>query len=63
MNIKYKLKKIKSLIFNEDGATMIEYGLIVSIVALAIATMLSSFGGTVNNTFNTVGTTIEDSRN
>ena len=61
--MKIKMKKIKSLLFNEEGATMIEYGLIVSIIALAIATMLSSFGGTVNDTFNTVGTTIENSRN
>lgn len=56
------MKKIKSLLRNDRGATLIEYGLIVSLVALAIATMLFSFGDTISGTFNTVGTTMEDAQ-
>ena len=53
------MKKIKSLLKNDQGATLIEYGLIVAVVGLAVATMLFSFGDTITGTFNTVGTTIE----
>lgn len=56
------MKIINSLLKNNRGATLIEYGLIVSFVALALATMLFSFGDTISGTFNTVGTTIEDSQ-
>jgi len=56
------MKNKKSLLKNNKGATLIEYGLIVSLVALGIATMLFTFGDTISGTFNTVGTTMEDSQ-
>jgi|TARA_R110002096_G_scaffold257381_1_gene450686 pilus assembly protein Flp/PilA len=56
------MKKIKSLLRNDQGATLIEYGLIVAVVGLAVATMLFSFGETITGTFTTVGTTIEDTQ-
>lgn len=41
---------------NEDGATAIEYGLIAAGIAVAIITMVSQLGGTLNTTFTNVDT-------
>ena len=57
--VENEMKKITSLIKNNRGATAIEYGLIVSFVALALTTMLFTFGDTISDTFDTVGTTME----
>jgi len=38
----------------ESGATAIEYGLIASLIAVAIITAVTSVGTGVSNTFNTV---------
>lgn len=42
------------LIKNEDGATAIEYGLIAALIAVAAIGALSSVGGELTTTFNTV---------
>lgn len=56
------MKEIKSLAKNENGATLVEYGLIISIIALAITTALLSFGETVDGTLDTVSTSINSVR-
>lgn len=56
------MKKIKSLIKNETGATLVEYGLIISIIALAITTVLLSFGETVDSTLDTVSAGMDSTR-
>ncbi len=53
------MKEIRSLIKNEKGATLVEYGLIVSVIALAITGVLLSFGNTVDGTLDTVSTSID----
>ncbi|MBL4601758.1 MAG: Flp family type IVb pilin [Emcibacteraceae bacterium] len=50
---------LKTLKSNKLGATAIEYGLLAAIIALGITTILSSYGSTINDTFVTVGTTID----
>ncbi|MEL7107892.1 MAG: Flp family type IVb pilin [Pseudomonadota bacterium] len=39
---------------NESGATAIEYGLIAALIAVAIIGAVSTLGGNVSDTFNTV---------
>lgn len=47
---------------DETGATMIEYGLVIAIVALSVVTVLSFFGSSVKSTFTTVDTTMQNAR-
>ncbi|HPF46293.1 MAG: Flp family type IVb pilin [Alphaproteobacteria bacterium] len=61
--MKFIRQKIKSLLSNETGATAIEYGLLVSLIALAITGALSTIGDEFSNTLTTVGTAIEESQN
>lgn len=46
--------KIRKLFKNEEGATAIEYGLIAALIAVAAITALTSVGGELTNTFETV---------
>ena len=39
---------------DESGVTAIEYGLIASLIALAVVGILSTVGGNLSNTFTTV---------
>jgi pilus assembly protein Flp/PilA len=43
---------------DDRGATAIEYGLIVALIAIAIITALQSMGNELSTTFNKVGTTL-----
>ena len=45
---------LKRFIKDESGATAIEYGLIASLISVAIITAASSLGKNVANTFGTV---------
>ena len=42
---------------DESGATMVEYGLIVGLIALAIIASVTSLGNTLTGMFRTVATT------
>lgn len=44
---------------NESGATAIEYGLIAAIVSTAIIASLKQISGTLQTTFNNVGTNMQ----
>jgi pilus assembly protein Flp/PilA len=46
--------KIKEFIREEKGATAIEYGLIASLIAVAIIVGAKALGSQINNTFNEV---------
>ncbi len=39
---------------NEDGATAIEYGLIAALIGVAIIGAVTTLGGELTNTFNSV---------
>lgn len=43
-----------SFLRNQDGATAIEYGLIASLIAVAIIVGAKALGSQINNTFNSV---------
>ncbi|MEE4154903.1 MAG: Flp family type IVb pilin [Erythrobacter sp.] len=45
----------QSIFGNEDGATAIEYGLIVALIALAAVIAFQALGLSLENVFNTAG--------
>jgi pilus assembly protein Flp/PilA len=53
------MAKFLKLIRNEEGATAIEYGLIAALIAVAIIGAVSSVGGSLSNTFNTVAENLD----
>jgi len=44
---------------NEKGATAVEYGLLVTLIALVIIAGVATFGGWLNDLFNSTGNTID----
>lgn len=48
------LKKIAAFARDEEGATAIEYGLIVGLIAAVIIAVVTSTGTTLNGLFTTV---------
>jgi pilus assembly protein Flp/PilA len=51
---------IQKLFREEDGATAVEYGLLVSLIAVAIATTVGLLGTSLDTLFGTVKTKIEN---
>jgi pilus assembly protein Flp/PilA len=56
MNLMKKLmKKVAGLVKNEEGQGLVEYALILALVALLVIIALKFLGGTVANTYNNIG--------
>ena len=53
------MSKFMSFIKNESGATAIEYGLLASLIAVAIITAVTTVGSGVSNTFTKVGNELQ----
>ncbi|GHF10557.1 hypothetical protein GCM10017044_00300 [Kordiimonas sediminis] len=54
------LNFLKSLKTSEEGATAIEYGLIVALIAVLLILSLTSIGENIASTFNDVSSGIEN---
>jgi pilus assembly protein Flp/PilA len=54
-------KLMKRFASDESGATAIEYGLLASLIAVAIIAAATALGGKVGNTFNAVGNQLKTS--
>ena len=52
------MKFLKSMIRDTKAATAIEYGLIAALIAVVIIAALTFLGGTLRNTFSTVGSAV-----
>lgn len=50
------LKKIMRFLKDEEGASAVEYGLIVGLVAVAAVAVLLTMGGNLSTLFDTVAT-------
>jgi pilus assembly protein Flp/PilA len=48
------INSFKSMIRDEEGATMVEYGLLVAFIALVAVVGVKALGGSVNSLFTTV---------
>ena len=55
-NRKPKMKVIKKIFKNEDGATAIEYGLIAALIAVAAMGAIQTIGTDINTAFTKVAT-------
>ena len=53
------MTKLVAFIKNESGATAIEYGLLASLIAVAIITAVGAVGSGVGNTFTKVGNKLQ----
>ncbi|MGQ7829280.1 Flp family type IVb pilin [Altererythrobacter sp. Z27] len=51
---------LRAILSDEQGATAIEYGLIVALIAIGLITALNSMGTQIEGTFNTVSDTMAD---
>ncbi len=49
---------LKSLWRDEEGATMVEYGLLVALIAIVALTAVKLLGTNLSSVFNTVATSI-----
>jgi pilus assembly protein Flp/PilA len=52
------LNQIMRFVKEEDGATAVEYGLMVALIAAVIVGSVTALGTNVNNKFNSVATSI-----
>lgn len=54
------MTKLKQFMIEEDGATAIEYGLIVALVSLAVIVGLNALGPVLGETFTFIATEVEN---
>lgn len=55
------MKKLINFFKDEEGATAVEYGLLVALIAAVIVTVVTTLGSNVNIKFNEVATAIKGS--
>ena len=53
------IQKIKNFFKDEEGATAVEYGLMVALIAAVIIGAVTLLGTSTNDAFNTVGNAID----
>ena len=53
------MKLFSKFLFDESGATAIEYGLIAAGISLAIITIVNTLGTTLNTKFDSVNTQLK----
>jgi pilus assembly protein Flp/PilA len=46
---------IKRFVMEEEGQTLVEYGLLISLIALVVIAVLTVLGKRIKNTFNAAG--------
>jgi pilus assembly protein Flp/PilA len=52
------MERIKNFFKDESGASAVEYGLLVSLIAVAIVVAVTALGGTLSTIFTTTNTKI-----
>ena len=52
------LMHLKNLFLNEEGQDLVEYALVVALIALAAVAGMNTLATDINNAFTTVGTTL-----
>lgn len=57
------LKQLHRILRDEQGATAIEYGLIVALIAVALITALQGVGNELNTTFGKASDTMDSANN
>lgn len=57
------LAQLKRLLFEESGQGMVEYGLILALIALAVIVVLRLFGGQIKAIFENLNSELESELN
>ena len=52
------LEQIKAFLMDEEGASAVEYGLIIGLIAVAIITVMIALGGGLDNLFETANSAV-----
>ncbi len=52
------MEQIKNFFKDESGASAVEYGLLVALIALVIITAVRALGTNLNNKFSTAGSAL-----
>ena len=52
------LNRIKNLILSEDGQDLVEYALLMALIALACSAGMKTLSSDLSHAFSTIGTTI-----
>jgi pilus assembly protein Flp/PilA len=55
----YLMEMLKGFMKDEKGQTLVEYALILVLIAIVVLLMLSGLGHQVNNTFNSVNSALK----
>jgi pilus assembly protein Flp/PilA len=58
LQIRLFAAKFMSLVSNEEGQDLVEYALIVALIALAATAGMNSLATAINTTFTNLGTTL-----
>ena len=56
--MKFLAKKVQQFFADEQGATAVEYGLMVALIAAVIVTIVLAIGGQLNTAFTKVNTAL-----
>ena len=54
----HMFKNMLSMLRNDDGATMVEYGIMVALIAAVCIVLIAALGGKVSTAFSTVNSAI-----
>lgn len=52
------MNALKSMLADESGATMVEYGIMVALIAAVCIVLISTLGGKVSTAFSSVNSAI-----
>ncbi len=52
------ISTVKNVFRNDEGATMVEYGIMVALIAAVCIAVVSTLGQSVNNAFSNVNASI-----
>ena len=55
------IKLVKQLMAGEEGATMVEYALMVALIGAALVTVVTTLGSSISTKFSSVSSTISGS--
>jgi len=59
LNKEIIMQFVRNILKNSKGATAIEYGLIAALIAVAAISAMTTLGGKIGNTFNSVSTNLK----
>lgn len=52
------MSHLKNLFLNEDGQDLVEYALVVALIALAATAGMQTLASDISNAFNSIGSTL-----